>query len=85
MAMPGPSQLRADFFDGLGEAIGRVLRAIVDGLAAFIGALWHTVGRFLRGLAHGLGVNDSFFSLALVAVGLLLLWAALRAAARLTN
>ena len=63
------------FFEGIGEAIGDAIRVVVEFLLGiftnFFGAFDDFIG--------SLGINDSFLSLAILLIGLLVLWGGLRA------
>jgi len=67
------------FFEWLGQAIGAVIRFIVDGLEWLFGGLTHAGGNFVEGLSRTLGMDTSLISIAALIVGLLLLYSAVRA------
>lgn len=66
-------------FEWLGQAIGSLIRVIVEGLNWFFHLLGHAGGNFLEGLSRTLGMNTSLVSIIALIVGLLLLYAAVRA------
>ncbi|ULY35601.1 hypothetical protein HRJ92_09825 [Bordetella pertussis] len=70
---------RRQFFGSLGAMLGAVIRAIVDGLRYVFGGLGRALGDFFGGLASALGMSPSVFNFALLVLGLLLLWTAVRA------
>jgi hypothetical protein len=67
------------FFEWLGQAIGAVIRFIVDGLAWLFNGLTNAGGNFVEGLSRTLGMDTSLISIAALIVGLLLLYSAIRA------
>ncbi|EXF46437.1 major facilitator superfamily permease [Pseudomonas sp. BAY1663] len=67
------------FFEWLGQALGTVIRYIVEGLSDFFGLFARAGHNFLEGLSRTLGMDRSLLSLAALVVGLLLLVAAVRA------
>ena len=70
------------FFGDIGGALGTALRHIVEAVSY----VWHNffgaIDDFFKGLTTSLGINPSFFSLALLVIGLLFLYGALRALLR---
>lgn len=72
----------AGFFEWLGQALGAVIRFIVEGLGGFFNLLGNAGSSFLRGLSEALGVQASVLSLIPLIIGLLLLVAAVRAFVR---
>lgn len=69
-----------DIFTWLGETLGHLIRFIVDGLGAIFSGLDDAGAGFINGLSNSLGIAPSFFSLALLILGLFMLWRAIRAA-----
>lgn len=67
------------FFEWLGEALGTVIRYIVDALGGFFAMFANAGQSFLEGLARTLGMDYSLLSLVALAIGLFLLVAAVRA------
>jgi phage-related protein len=61
------------FFNWLGEAIGNVIRAVINGLHGIFGNLWEAIDGFVDGLTGSLGISDSLFSIAVLVIGVLLL------------
>jgi len=51
------------FFEWLGQALGSVIRFIVDGLSGLFGALTHAGGNFIDGLSRTLGMDTSIISI----------------------
>ncbi|BBP80907.1 hypothetical protein thsps21_58010 [Pseudomonas sp. No.21] len=70
------------FFSWLGEAIGKVIRFIVDLLSTVLGGIWAAMDDFLRGLARAIGMDASIFSFVVLILGLLLLFGGIRALLR---
>ncbi len=67
------------FFERLGEALGNVLRFIVDALSGLFGAILGAGAGFLDGLASALGMDRSLIGIAVLVIGILLLVGAFRA------
>jgi hypothetical protein len=67
------------FFEWLGQALGSVIRFIVDGLSGLFNILSNAGGNFVYGLAKTLGMDTSIISIIALIVGLMLLWSAIRA------
>lgn len=67
------------FFEWLGQAFGAAIRFIVESLSGVFGLLGDAVGGFINGLSKALGVTPSLLGVAVLVVGLLLLYAAVRA------
>lgn len=67
------------FFEWLGRIIGTAIRFIVDLLSGVLGGIGQAIDDFLGGLARAIGMDVSFFSLILLIIGLLLLYAGIRA------
>lgn len=67
------------FFEWLGQALGSIIRFIVDGLSGLFNVLSHAGGNFVDGLAKALGMDTSIISIIALIVGLMLLWSAIRA------
>ena len=67
------------FFEWLGQALGSVIRFIIDGLSSFFHSLTHAGGNFIDGFARSLGMSPSFFSILILILGLMLLYSAVRA------
>ncbi|HCL78046.1 MAG TPA: hypothetical protein DIC26_19660, partial [Pseudomonas sp.] len=67
------------FFEWLGQALGTVIRYIVDALSGLFGLFADAGHNFLEGLSRTLGMDRSLISLVALALGLMLLVAALRA------
>jgi len=70
------------FFNWLGEAIGNVIRAVVSGLHSIFGNLWQAADGFVEGLTGSLGISDSIFSIAVLIIGVLLLFSGIRSLIR---
>lgn len=70
------------FFEGLGHALGRAIRFVVDMLSGALGAVADAVDDFLHGLASAIGMDVSIFSLILLIIGLLFLYSGVRALLR---
>lgn len=67
------------FFEWLGQALGAVIRFIVDALGGLFYWIANAGGNFIDGLARTLGMDTSLISILILIVGLLLLWSAIRA------
>jgi phage shock protein PspC (stress-responsive transcriptional regulator) len=67
------------FFEWLGQALGSIIRFIVDGLSGLFNILSNAGGNFVDGLAKTLGMDTSIISIIALIVGLMLLWSAIRA------
>jgi hypothetical protein len=67
------------FFEWLGQALGAVIRFIVDGLEWFFNLFADAGGNFVDGLSRTLGMDTSLISIVALIVGLLLLFSAVRA------
>ncbi|MDH4609288.1 hypothetical protein [Pseudomonas sp. BN102] len=67
------------FFEWLGRIIGTAIRFIVDLLSGVLGGIGQAIDDFLNGLARAIGMDVSFFSLILLIIALLLLYAGIRA------
>ncbi|MGY6269669.1 hypothetical protein ACXIUT_08260 [Achromobacter denitrificans] len=70
------------FFASLGGMLGEALRSIVGGLEWLLGGIGGALGEFYSGLAGAMGMSPSIFNLVLLALGLMLLWAAVKALLR---
>ncbi|WP_397450093.1 hypothetical protein [Pseudomonas sp. NA-150] len=66
------------FFEWLGQALGAVIRFIVDGLDWLFKLLAHAGGNFVEGLSRALGMNTSLISIIALIIGLMLLYSAIR-------
>ncbi len=67
------------FFESLGEAVGSVIRFIVEGLSGFLGFFGSAISSFIAGMSKALGVTPSLLSVLVLVVGLWLLYVAVRA------
>lgn len=67
------------FFEWLGQALGAVIRFVVDGLDWLLRILTHAGGNFVEGLSRALGMNTSLVSIIALIIGLLFLYSAIRA------
>lgn len=72
-------QSESSFFGSVGSVIGEVILAIVSGIRYVFGGLGSAMGDFFSGLATALGMSPSIFNFALLILGLMLLWAAVKA------
>ena len=66
-------------FEWLGEVLGTIVRVIIDSLTWLFDMLSGASSAFINGFARTLGVNSSWLSIAAVIIGLLLLYAGVRA------
>ncbi|GFM62223.1 hypothetical protein PSCICG_33830 [Pseudomonas cichorii] len=67
------------FFEWLGQAIGSVIRFVVDTLAWLFNGFTHAGGNFVDGLSRTLGMDASLVSIVALVIGLMLLYSAIRA------
>lgn len=67
------------FFEWLGQALGSVIRFIVDGLSGLFNQLTHAGGNFVEGLSRALGMDTSIISIIALIIGLVFLYWAVRA------
>ena len=67
------------FFEWLGQALGAIIRFIVNGLSGFFDILTNAGGSFVEGLSRTLGMDTSLISIIALVFGLLLLYSAIRA------
>jgi hypothetical protein len=67
------------FFEWLGQVFGELIRFIVEALSGFLGLLGDAVGGFINGMSKALGITPSLLGIVVLIIGLLLLYAALRA------
>lgn len=67
------------FFEWLGQALGSVIRFIVDGLSGLFQMMSRASSNFVEGLSRALGMDTSIISIATLILGLVLLWSAIRA------
>ena len=67
------------FFEWLGQALGSVIRFIVNGLDGLFNLLAHAGGNFVEGLSRTLGMDTSLISILALIIGLMLLYSAIRA------
>ncbi|MFW0758545.1 hypothetical protein ACN1C3_28160 [Pseudomonas sp. H11T01] len=67
------------FFEWLGQALGSVIRFIVDGLSGLFNILTHAGSNFVEGLSRTLGMDTSIINILALIVGLMLLYSAIRA------
>ncbi|APX73839.1 Uncharacterised protein [Achromobacter insolitus] len=75
-------QTEDGFFASLGSMLGEALRSVVAGLKWLLGGLGKAFGDFYSGLAGAMGMNPSIFNFILLALGLMCLWAAVKALLR---
>lgn len=70
------------FFGWLGERVGGAIRFIVDGLRAVFGGLADALNAFFGGVADAFGMSRGWFNYVWLAIGVLMLVAAVRALLR---
>lgn len=70
------------FFETLGEAVGTFIRFIVENLGALFSAMGGIIGSFINGLSNALGVTPSLLTIAVMLLGLWLLYLGVRAFSR---
>lgn len=71
-----------EFFTWIGSTLGDVIRFVVDLLTGFFANIGDAARGFLDGLSGALGISPSLVSLAVLLIGLWLLWAGVRALMR---
>ena len=67
------------FFEWLGQALGSVIRFIVDALSGLFQLVSRASSNFVEGLSRALGMDTSIISIITLIVGLLFLYSAVRA------
>ena len=67
------------FFEWLGQALGTLIRLVVEALSGVFGVLGDAVSGFISGLSKALGITPSVLGIVVLVIGLLLLYAAVRA------
>ncbi|WQG59055.1 hypothetical protein RHM66_06815 [Pseudomonas sp. RTB3] len=68
------------FFEWLGQALGAVIRFIVERhWMGYSDLLAHAGGNFVEGLSRTLGMDTSIISIITLIIGLMLLYSAIRA------
>jgi len=67
------------FFDGLGQALGTLIRYLVDALASVFSVIGYAGRDFLHGMARALGMEPTLLGMIALGLGLLLLFFAVRA------
>ena len=67
------------FFEWLGQALGSVIRFIVDALSGLFQLVSRASSNFVEGLSSALGMDTSIVSIITLILGLILLWTAIRA------
>ncbi len=75
-------QTEDGFFASLGGMLGEALRSVVAGLKWLLGGIGGALGDFYSGLSGAMGMSPSVFNLVVLAIGLMLLWAAVKALLR---
>lgn len=71
-----------NLFHWIGEELGAAIRFIVNGLGWLFDNLYGAVDSFVQGLTGALGINASIFSLLILLLGVVMLYAAIRALMR---
>ncbi|MDX3905504.1 MAG: hypothetical protein QHC78_07425 [Pigmentiphaga sp.] len=66
-------------FEWLGAMLGEAIRTIVAALKNVFGGFGEAISEFSSGLAEALGMSPTLFNFALLVLGLLLLYAGVRA------
>lgn len=67
------------FFEWLGQALGAIIRWVVDSLGWFFSLLGNAGGNFVEGLSQTLGMDTNVVTIVALIVGLLFLYSAVRA------
>ena len=68
-----------NFFSWLGSTFGAIIRTIVNALRTVCGGAAEALGNFSRSLANAIGMSPTLFNFALLVLGLLFLYAGIRA------
>lgn len=71
-------QLSSNPFEWLGEALGTLVRFVVDSLAWVFQILSGASTAFVNGFSRALGVDSNVFTVVAVIIGLLLIYAGVR-------
>ncbi|MFO7703911.1 MAG: hypothetical protein R6V43_02085 [Halopseudomonas sp.] len=72
-------QLNSNPFEWLGEALGTVIRWLVDSLGWIFEVLSGASSAFVNGFARTLGVDSNVFTIVFVVLGLILIYTGIRA------
>lgn len=75
-------QLSSNPFEWLGEALGTLVRLVVDSLAWVFDVLSGASTAFVNGFSRALGVDSNIFTVVAVIIGLLLIYAGVRSLLR---
>lgn len=67
------------FFEWLGQALGAIIRWVVDSLGWLFSLLGNAGGNFVEGLSQTLGMDTNVVTIVALIVGLLSLYSAVRA------
>lgn len=67
------------FFEWLGQALGAIIRWVVDSLGWLFSLLGNAGGNFVEGLSQTLGMDTNVVTIVALIVGLLFLYSAVRA------
>ncbi|WP_372866718.1 hypothetical protein [Pseudomonas sp.] len=67
------------FFEWLGQVFGAVIRFVVESMSGFLGMFGDAFGGFINGMSKALGITPSLLGMLVLIIGLLLLYAAVRA------
>ncbi|MDA7085029.1 hypothetical protein PH586_01320 [Pseudomonas sp. SA3-5] len=67
------------FFEWLGQVFGAVIRFVVEAMSGFLGLFGDAFGGFINGMSKALGITPSLLGMLVLIIGLLLLYAAVRA------
>jgi len=71
-----------EFFHWIGEKLGAAIRFVVGILQWLSDHLFGAIDSFIHGLTSALGIGSSWLSIALLIIGLALIYAAIRALIR---
>lgn len=69
-------------FRWLGNALGDLLRSIIDAVSFIFGKIGAAVHEFLAGIAASMGIDPSFLNIVWIVLGVWMLFTAIRAFAR---
>ncbi|OZI75060.1 hypothetical protein [Bordetella genomosp. 12] len=75
-------QAETGFFGSAGAALGQGIKWVAEALRWLFGGFFGALGEFFSGMAAALGMSPNVMNFALLLIGLLMLWAGIKAFAR---
>ncbi|ANY16427.1 hypothetical protein [Bordetella pseudohinzii] len=75
-------QAETGFFSSAGAAVGQGIKWVSDALHWLFGGFFGALGDFFSGMAASLGMSPNVMNFALLLIGLMMLWAGIKAFAR---